>query len=148
MCLIVNIFNLFLNICFLYRYGKATLLMYLTPQKEYEILVISKQPCLDFFRLSYYTYQAYINVLNEYALSSGYVFPKLNSMPDEELPMMLRIISRGPADNMRSDISSFDLFGTANVNSDPFNVMQKIYPYIEKKMKETFQFDEVWSDEL
>ncbi|XP_012556033.1 uncharacterized protein LOC105844215 [Hydra vulgaris] len=130
-----------------FKFGNATLLIYLTPQKEYEVLVISRKPCQDFFRLSYYTYQVYINVLNEYAISSGYVFPKLNSNSKLELPMMLRMVSRGPADNMRSDISSFDLFGTANVNSDPFKLMKKVHSYLVESMKNIFQLDEDWSQE-
>ena len=121
---------------------------YLTPHKDFEVVVISRRPCLDFFRLVYFTLQTFLVDLKEYSLSMGYVFPKLDKQLDdgEKLPMMLRIISRGPVDNPRSDVTSFDLFGTPNVNKDPFKVVNSIRKSVEERSKEPLDFRN-WIDE-
>lgn len=77
--------------------------------------------------------------MDQYALSFGYVFPKLDadSRNGDELPMIARIVSRGSPDLARSDISSFDLFGTPNVNKDPFVVIKSIQNSLTNKWKHT-----------
>ena len=117
---------------------------YLTPQKDFEVIVISEKPCLEFFRLVFFTIRTFFDDLEQYALSMGFVFPKLNTNFDygDELPMMVRILSRGAADSTRSDVSSFDLFGTANVNKDPFKVMRQIKKAVEKSKTQEFSFPE------
>lgn len=125
-------------------FGQASVLAYITPQKDFEVIVISQKPCLDFFRLVYFTIRTFIDNMEQYSLSMGFVFPKMHTdyTKGDELPMMVRIVSRGAADSARSDISSFDLFGTANVNKDPFKVIRKIRELVEVKQKEEFSYPE------
>jgi len=80
--------------------------------------------------------------LGLFALSSGCVFPKLGSNPENgaELPMLCRLLSRGAADLPRSDVSSFDLFGTSNVNKDPFELITKIKKSLKKLVKEELKY--------
>lgn len=81
--------------------------------------------------------------LGQYALSSGCVFPRIGAKPTEngaELPMICRLLSRGAADLPRSDVSSFDLFGTANVNKDPFDVIQKLKVSLKKLEQEPLTY--------
>ena len=70
------------------------------------------------------------------------MFPKLGSEPGNgvELPMLCRLLSRGAADLPRSDVSSFDLFGTGNVNKDPFELIAKIKKSFEKLTKEKLTY--------
>lgn len=108
---------------------------YITPQKDFEVIVISHKPCLDFFRLVFFTIRTFMDDLEQYALSMGFVFPKRGTKYTDngnELPMMVRIVSRGSADMARSDISSFDLFGTPNVNKDPFKVIESLRKSLKK----------------
>ena len=138
--------SLLTNLCI--RFGKASLMVYITPQKDLEVMVISETPNLDFFRLSFFTIRTFIDDLQQYAISMGFVFPKLNADLNSggELPMMMRLLSRGPADNSRSDISSFDLFGTANVNKDPFKLAQKLKMGIFKRQSERLSYPS-WDQE-
>jgi len=127
-----------------FSYKEASLMVYLTPQKDYEVIIISKKPCLHFFQLAYHTIRSFMDDLQQYSLSMSYVFPKItssvNDQSKQELPMMLRIITRGPADNTRSDVSSFDLFGTPNVNKDPFKVMEDLQKSLSRRTKEEFKY--------
>lgn len=120
-----------------YRFGSASVMAYLTPQKDFEVIVISQKPCLDFFRLVFFTVRTFMDDLEQYALSMGFVFPKRGVLfsNGNELPMMVRIVSRGSADMARSDISSFDLFGTPNVNKDPFKVIASLQKSLDEKWK-------------
>ena len=120
---------------------------YLNPQKNAEIMVISEKPCLDFFRLVFFTVRGYIDDMELYALSMGFVFPKINTDTryGDELPMLFRIVSRGSADSSRSDIGSFGFFGTVNVNIDPFKLIQTIRRSVEKRKSEKFVYRE-WKD--
>lgn len=115
-------------------FGKASILAYITPQKDLEVVLLSPKPSLDFFRLYFFAVRIFMDELGQFALSSGCVFPKLGADLDtgEELPMICRLLSRGAADLPRSDVSSFDLFGTANVNKDPFNLIKKIESSLAK----------------
>ena len=80
--------------------------------------------------------------MGQFAISAGCVFPKLNANTNNgaELPMICRLLSRGAADLPRSDVSSFDLFGTANVNKDPFDVIKKVKIALERLKTSKFTY--------
>eukprot|EP00112_Aurelia_sp_Birch-Aquarium-sp1_P024870 Seg803.6 transcript_id=Seg803.6/GoldUCD/mRNA.D3Y31 product="hypothetical protein" protein_id=Seg803.6/GoldUCD/D3Y31 len=127
------------------QYGGASALAYLTPQKDYCTFVISRKPDIDFFKMVYFVYKAFVDDLRLYAYSSGFVFPKLNieaGNEDKELPAVFSIVYRGSLAGSRSDISSFDLFGTANVNVSPYKVIQSIKGSINERKDETYKLDE------
>ncbi|XP_065066688.1 uncharacterized protein LOC135692480 [Rhopilema esculentum] len=128
------------------QFGDAVALGYITPQKDYCTFVISRKPGLDFFKMVYFVYKAFIEDLKLYAYSSGFVFPKMKTKPeneDKELPALFSIVYRGSLAGSRSDISSFDLFGTANVNSSPYKVIAAIRSSVEKRKDEKYEIDEL-----
>ena len=105
--------------------------------------MLGPEPSLDFFRLFYFAVRSFMDDMGQFALSAGCVFPKLGvDVKDDgsEMPMMCRLLSRGAADLPRSDVSSFDLFGTANVNKDPFDVIKKLRASFEKLNKESLTY--------
>ena len=125
-----------------FRFGNASIIAYITPQKDLEVVLLGAEPSLDFFRLYYFAVRTFMDDLGQFALSSGCVFPKMGADMNNgaELPMMCRLLSRGAADLPRSDVSSFDLFGTANVNKDPFDVIKTLQTSLEKLKKETLTY--------
>jgi len=125
-------------------YGSASALAYVTPQKDYCIFVIGREPELDFFKMVYFVYRAFIDDMKLYAYSSGFVFPKLSKDSDSdepEIPALFSIVYRGSLAGSRSDISSFDLFGTANVNVSPYKVIQAIRSSIGKRSEEKYDLE-------
>eukprot|EP00794_Sanderia_malayensis_P006123 gene6123-6827_t len=121
------------------EYESAVALAYLTPQKDYTTFVICREPNLDFFKLVYFVLKAFVEDLKLYAYSSGFVFPKWDHDSTEngnELPALFSIVYRGSLAGSRSDISSFDLFGTANVNVSPYKVVDAIRSSVKKRRDE------------
>ncbi|XP_031552276.1 uncharacterized protein LOC116289476 [Actinia tenebrosa] len=109
------------------HFGEATAMAYVTPQASHEVMLISKRPGNDIFRLLFYTMRAYIDDMGLYAMSAGMVFPKMIPKPENgDLPMIMRVVYRGALTSSRADISSIELFGTPNVNVDPYSVVKSI----------------------
>lgn len=116
------------------RYGNATVLAYLTPTASHEIMLISKRPCKDLFHLLYDCLTAFRDDMELYALSAGMVFPKFNPSPDgSDLPTIIRLVYRGAAEGTRADIDSLQLFGTTNVNVDPYVIISHIKKSVERR---------------
>ena len=139
------LFRCLLIIC--YRFGNASAMAYITPKRDYEILVISPKSCIDFFRLVFFTIRAFIDDLNEPSITMGWVFPKLHARAQygDELPMIFRIVSRGNPMTLQSDISSFDLYGTANINKDPYEMIRILRTSVERREKEKFEYT-MWKE--
>ncbi|XP_068713764.1 uncharacterized protein [Montipora foliosa] len=109
------------------HYGSASVLAYLTPTASHEIMLLSKTLSKDLSVLLYACITALRDNMELYALSSGMVFPKLVPSPDgSDLPAIIRIVYRGAAESNRADIDSFQLFGTVNVNVDPYMIIRSI----------------------
>lgn len=124
-------------------YGGASALAYVTPQKDYCTFVISRKPDLDFFKMVYFVYRAFIDDMKLFAYSSGFVFPKLGANSAEaELPALFSVVYRGSLAGSRSDISSFDLFGTANVNVSPYKVIKAVQSSISKRKDEKAEMNQ------
>lgn len=116
------------------QHGNASVLAYVTPAASYEIYLFSKTPCKDLFQLLYYSIAALRDDMELYAMSAGMVFPKLGPLADEsDLPTIIRLVYRGPAEARRADIDSLMLFGTVNVNVDPYVVIRSIKQSISKR---------------
>nr|XP_054751796.1 uncharacterized protein LOC129257491 [Lytechinus pictus] len=117
-------------------FGDATAMAYLTPKKDYEVMIISPLAGQDFIRLLFYTIRAFIDDLHLYAWSLAVFLPKLEpygTPKPEEIPAVARIISRGPPNNPRNDISSMELFAASNVNIDPFTIIEHIKTSVSLK---------------
>ncbi|XP_033101677.1 uncharacterized protein LOC117104888 [Anneissia japonica] len=116
------------------KFGNASAMAYLTPKNDNEVIIMSKTANLDFFRLLFYVIKAFTEDMKLYAWSLAMFLPKLEPWVApgfDDIPALVRIVSRGPVNSPRSDISAMELFGASNVNIDPFNVIQ----YIENSVK-------------
>ncbi|KAL9959805.1 hypothetical protein ACROYT_G033161 [Oculina patagonica] len=118
------------------QHGNASVIAYLTPSASYEIMLFSKEPCKDLFQLLFYCVSALRDDMELYAISAGMVFPKLIPSADgSDLPAIIRLLYRGPAEAMRADIDSLMLFGTVNVNVDPYMVINNIKKSKDKRRR-------------
>ncbi|XP_046406143.1 uncharacterized protein LOC124171040 [Ischnura elegans] len=108
------------------RFGDAIALTSLTSRKDNEVMLISDEPSLDLFRLLYYVIQTYYQRYKIYCHSSGMAFPAFGDMHDSSLPALIRISTRGDCSNVRSDISSLELYTVYNVNADLYEVISNI----------------------
>ncbi|XP_065197230.1 uncharacterized protein LOC135828736 [Sycon ciliatum] len=109
--------------------GPASAIAYLTPKKDFEIVVMAALPGDEFFRLVYHTLRTFIDDLKLVSYSMGMYLPPVdhwNSADGADIPAVARIISRGDVSSGRSDISAMELFGASQVNQDPYVVINKL----------------------
>ncbi|KAK3600632.1 hypothetical protein CHS0354_031545 [Potamilus streckersoni] len=120
------------------QYGKAIAFANLVPKKENEIVVISQEPNEDFYKLLYFVLRAFIDDMEKLCFSSGVAYPNLGSEKIEDrIPVFARLVTRGAVAEIRSDVSSLELFAATNANTDPFEVIRVIRKSVEKRSKMT-----------
>ncbi|KAL3852112.1 hypothetical protein ACJMK2_015795 [Sinanodonta woodiana] len=120
------------------QYGKAIAFANLVPKKENEIVVISEEPNEDFSKLLYFVLRAFIDDMQLLCFSSGVAYPSLDSGKDEDrIPVFARLVTRGAVAEIRSDVSSLELFAATNANTDPFEVIRVIQKSVEKRSQMT-----------
>eukprot|EP00048_Salpingoeca_helianthica_P016916 m.234811 g.234811 ORF g.234811 m.234811 type:complete len:183 (+) comp19779_c0_seq1:130-678(+) len=114
------------------RYEDATVLTYLTPKKDWEMVVIAEKPSKAFFTLVHHTLRAYLDDMTLLSFSVAMFFPALNDAPS--LPAIARIVERGVPASIRSDISAMELFAHSNVDVDPFVAARNMLPAIRRAL--------------
>jgi len=118
------------------KYKNFTIVVYLTPVKEKELLIFSNGK-----NKSNKTIGAYSGVLNK-VLSSllnlgvnsfnmGFYIPPIGNEKDNELwkgfPLFFRIIDRGDLASKTTDIGGMELYAGLNIiESDPFKLIKKL----------------------
>lgn len=108
----------------------------MTPTASHEIVLLSEKPSRDLYLLFYACITALRDDMELYALSTGMVLPKLIPSPDGgDLPAIIRIVYRGAAESTRADIDSFQLFGTVNVNVDPYMTIRHIRKSVARQIE-------------
>ncbi|XP_029633701.1 uncharacterized protein LOC115209428 isoform X3 [Octopus sinensis] len=116
-----------------FHYKTAAAFANITPKKDNEIVVLGEAPNDDFFKLLYYVLRAYIDDMEKLCFSMAIAFPSiLKEDVTGRLPVYARLISRGTVGEVRSDISSLELFAASNVNVDPFQVATKVRNFVAK----------------
>ncbi|XP_028416287.1 uncharacterized protein LOC114540216 [Dendronephthya gigantea] len=113
-------------------YGDAVAYVSITPSVSNEVVILSKRPGNDLFKLFYRIMKAFVK-LKLYAITAGAVFPPLEPTDSRrDVPCIIRIVNRGAVDKMRSDISSMELFGSGNINVDFWDFRKKLLENLEK----------------
>lgn len=116
------------------EYGTAVAVASLVPKKDNEVVIISAKADNDFFQLMYFVIRAFIDDMENLCFSSGIAFPSMTGeMGSDSLPVFMRIVSRGAVAEIRSDISSLELFLSPNANTDPFKVIKYIKESVRKR---------------
>ncbi|GAB1600256.1 uncharacterized protein LOC115209428 isoform X1 [Argonauta hians] len=119
-----------------FHHKTASAFANITPKKDNEIVIIGEAANEDFFKLLYYVLRAYIDEMEKLCFSMAIAFPSI--VKDDftgRLPVYARLISRGTVGEVRSDISSLELFAASNVNVDPFALATKVRNFVAKVSK-------------
>ncbi|CAH1783243.1 unnamed protein product [Owenia fusiformis] len=103
----------------------------ITPKKDNEIVIMAESPSANFFHMIYYVTRAFIEDMDHLCYSMSIVYPEMGSSNTGRMPTLARIVTRGSVSEIRSDISSLELFAASNVNVDPFKAIQ----FIRKSIK-------------
>ncbi|ELU11614.1 hypothetical protein CAPTEDRAFT_227485 [Capitella teleta] len=97
----------------------------ITPIRDNEVLVMAEELNSSFIKLLFSVIQAY-RARGLYAFSMAVVFPDMDPDNDVTPPIFARIVSRGNYQELRSDVTSLELFAASNVNIDPYAIQARI----------------------
>eukprot|EP01135_Chromosphaera_perkinsii_P006518 Nk52_evm8s533 gene=Nk52_evmTU8s533 len=122
-----------------YQHGDAVVLAYITPKKEMELMCLcATASSLHFKTLLHHVLRSLLDDLGLYSFSLAMFFPEMIDEGEEGgdvvLPAVARVVDRGVPSSPRSDISAMELFGASNVNADPFELMRKLKPVLDKRL--------------
>ncbi|XP_005095740.1 uncharacterized protein LOC101853305 [Aplysia californica] len=113
-------------------YGDAVAFASLVPRKDHEVVIMAEKPSEDFYKLLYFVLRAFIDDLGKMCYSMGMGLPPFDTSKGR-LPAYARVITRGAVTEIRTDISSFELFLASNVNIDPYKTIQFVRNSIDKR---------------
>ncbi|CAG5122339.1 unnamed protein product [Candidula unifasciata] len=116
-------------------YGKAVAFASLVPRKDHEVVIIAEKPNTDFYTLLYFVLRAFIDDLHKMCFSMGVGLPAID-VPEGSLPAYARVITRGYVTDLRTDISSLELFMATNVNIDPYKTIEIVRRSVEHRSEE------------
>ncbi|GFO06439.1 hypothetical protein PoB_003294400, partial [Plakobranchus ocellatus] len=90
-------------------HGSAVAFASLAPKRDHEVIVISKEADDDFHTLLYLVLRAFIDAFHVKCFSMGMGLPAIG-VEEGKIPAYARIITRGYITDIRTDMSSFELF--------------------------------------
>jgi len=105
------------------RKGSISIIFYLTPIKEREILIFGTSVDIDFKETVYKVLRYYIDELGVFSFNLS-----LSLIPDSKgkSSYILRLVDRGNPLNKTSDIASMELYASSVISNDPFNIIAKL----------------------
>ncbi|XP_067683776.1 uncharacterized protein [Haliotis asinina] len=114
------------------RHKEAVAIANIVPKKDHEVVILSPTPGESFFELIYYTLRAFIDDIDKLCFSVGIGLPPLDSHAGV-IPAHARIVTRGAVAEIRTDMSSLELFAGTNVNIDPYKVIKLVRSSIKRR---------------
>jgi len=102
--------------------GEVAVVAPLTSHKEHELMVISKEVDADFVTVYTAIMRMYAS-MQLWCRSLALAWPWT---PDLDMPVILRVGSRGACDSPVADVSSLELYSIYSVNSDPVTTITNL----------------------
>ncbi|CAF1092813.1 unnamed protein product [Adineta ricciae] len=115
--------------------GGITVFTPITSRKEYDIVVLAENFDERLIEVIYTILQGYFIKLKQYSFSSCLYLQPLSSKTDDQgsTPVYFRIIPRGQASSLLSEVSSLDLLSIYNVNTLPANLFAEVATWFKPK---------------
>ena len=123
-----DLFRVHLDLGLALEKSGTRILVYLTPIKEKETLLLSTS-LDDSFKERVYEVLAYFrDRLHVTAFNLGIATPPLDGVPPDwkDFPVMARIVDRGYPWDGSSDFGTMELYAASIISSDPFQVAQQL----------------------
>jgi hypothetical protein len=103
--------------------GEVAVLAHLTPIKERETVLIAPNLGPELSRALYRVLACFTQDLGVTAFNVGLYHRPLGRRAWPTFPVVVRIVDRGPAGTLTSDIGAMELFAASVVASDPFDTI-------------------------
>jgi hypothetical protein len=108
-----------------FEHQKTRVLVYLTPIKEKEVLLISSELDQDCKASIYRVLRCFVHDLDVRSFNLA-IYMRPIGKPQEEwskFPVIVRVVDRGDPSSRTSDFGAMDLYGSSTIVSDPFQVV-------------------------
>jgi hypothetical protein len=105
-------------------------LMYLTPIKEKEMMILSPSIDVGFKSTVFKVLRCYIDELGVMSFNLSIAIPSIG-VEGDGLPVIARIVDRGDVFSLSSDFGGMELHGTSVIASDPYATFQTVKRSIE-----------------
>lgn len=101
--------------------GDSKIMACLTPLKPHEVMILAKGLSDNTKEAVYRTLSCFRDHLGSSSFNLGIAFPPIGSEDGwEGFPTVIRMLDRGDAGEISSDISSMELWGANVISSDPY----------------------------
>jgi hypothetical protein len=110
------------------EYGKTKIMVKLTPIKNNEVLIVSKDYDEGMAKAINLVLMSFKNKLGVSSFNLVIYLPPLSKTKEtwSHIPYLVRIVDRGNLSNKTSDIGSMELYAQSVVESNPYNVIEAL----------------------
>ncbi|MBI2845958.1 MAG: hypothetical protein HYX86_05370 [Chloroflexi bacterium] len=108
--------------------NKARIIVYLTPLKEKEILILAPNWNEDLAAAVYEVLDSYLQRLGVVSFNLAIIMPPLSSdsLDWTGFPVLARLVDRGDPLNRTVDVAAMELYAASVISSDPFAVARAL----------------------
>ncbi|XP_071522175.1 uncharacterized protein [Panulirus ornatus] len=120
------------------KYGNAVAFPTIAGKADMEIMFLSEEPGEDFYRLIFYTVEAYHDTYTQLCKGFSASYPPQGDSEAARvgrIPVIARLISRGDCTSPRTDYTTYEIFQIVERYHDPWDVARAIRRSIEKHDK-------------
>lgn len=122
-----DLFNVHRELGLGFTAGDAEILACLTPLKRNEVMILTDSLSGDTKQAVYNVLACFRDNLNVTSFNLGISFPPIGADRGwEGFPVIARMLDRGDAGNMSSDISAMEFWGANVISSDPFEITEAL----------------------
>jgi len=105
--------------------GGTEIIAYLTPIKEKEVLIVSKELNQSFKKRLYEVLNCFVNEMGVESFNVAIYMPPIGTTTAEGddwagFPVLARVVDRGDAGNKTCDIGAMELYANSVISADPF----------------------------
>lgn len=108
----------------------------LTPPVGYEFIFMAETVSADLTNLFYAVKRACFELAGMRAFSCGFAMPPEEGSDPLRMPVVGKIVDRGNPDDVRADISSNEIYGSAVISSDPCEIVRRITPRVRELLRQ------------
>ena len=102
------------------------LLLYLTPIKDKEVLLISEELDYKLKKSVYQVLECYVKALGVTSFNMVIYMPPLGPVSEDwsDFPVLVRLVDRGDLMSRTADMCAMELYASSVISSDPFRVIE------------------------
>ncbi len=113
--------------------GEVSILAYLTPFKDKEVILMAEELTLSLEERLYEVLACFRDRLGVTSFNLSLVTPPLAETEEswEDFPVMVRLVDRGSPSHRASDVGGMEIYAASVVSSDPIELARELREYLK-----------------